>query len=108
MAKLKYQTPTGMHDVLPQDQIYFQKISKTIEKFFDFYGFERIDTPILESAELFNRSVGINTDIVEKEMYILKTREGKDPLALRPEGTAPIMRAYLEHGFNTYPQPVKL
>lgn len=108
MAKIKYQTPTGMHDVLPQDQIYFQKISRTIEKTFDFYGFEKIDTPILESAELFNRSVGINTDIVEKEMYILKTKEGKDPLALRPEGTAPIMRAYLEHGFNTYPQPVKL
>jgi histidyl-tRNA synthetase len=108
MAKIKFQTPSGMHDVLPQDQIYFQKIYKTIEKTFDFYGFEKIDTPILENADLFSRSVGVNTDIVEKEMYILRTKEGKDALALRPEGTAPIMRAYLEHGLNTYPQPIKL
>ncbi len=97
-----------MHDVLPQDQIYFQKVYRVIEKMFDFYGFEKIDTPILESADLFSRTIGPNTDIVEKEMYILRTREGKEALALRPEGTAPIMRAYLEHGFNTFPQPVKL
>jgi len=108
MAKIKFQTPTGMHDILPQDQVYFQKVYKTIEKAFDFYGFEKIDTPILENAELFSRSIGMNTDIVEKEMYILRTKEGKDALALRPEGTAPIMRAYLEHGLNTYPQPIKL
>ncbi len=108
MAKIRFQTPTGMHDILPQDQVYFQKVYKAIEKAFDFYGFEKIDTPILESAELFSRSVGVNTDIVEKEMYILRTKEGKDALALRPEGTAPIMRAYLEHGLNTYPQPIKL
>jgi len=108
MAKLKFQSPSGMHDVLPQDQIYFQKVYRVIEKMFDFYGFEKIDTPILESADLFSRTIGPNTDIVEKEMYILRTREGKEALALRPEGTAPIMRAYLEHGFNTFPQPVKL
>ena len=108
MSKIKFQSPTGMHDVLPQDQVYFQKVYKIIEKAFDFYGFEKIDTPILENADLFNRSIGVNTDIVEKEMYILRTKEGKDALALRPEGTASIMRAYLEHGFNTYPQPVKL
>jgi len=97
-----------MHDVLPQDQIYFQKVHRVIEKMFDFYGFEKIDTPLLESADLFSRTIGLNTDIVEKEMYILRTREGKEALALRPEGTAPIMRSYLEHGFNTFPQPVKL
>jgi histidyl-tRNA synthetase len=108
MSKIRFQSPSGMHDILPQDQVYFQKIYRTIEKVFDFYSFEKIDTPILESADLFNRTIGINTDIVEKEMYILRTKEGKDALALRPEGTAPIMRAYIEHGFNTYPQPVKL
>ena len=108
MAKIKFQSPSGMHDILPQDQIYFQKVHRVIEKMFDFYGFEKIDTPLLESADLFSRTIGLNTDIVEKEMYILRTREGKEALALRPEGTAPIMRAYLEHGFNTFPQPVKL
>jgi len=108
MAKLKFQSPSGMHDVLPQDQIYFQKVYRVVEKMFDFYGFEKIDTPILENADLFSRTIGQNTDIVEKEMYILRVREGKEALALRPEGTAPIMRAYLEHGFNTFPQPVKL
>ncbi len=108
MAKLKFQSPNGMHDILPQDQVYFQKVQKIIERVFDFYSFEKIDTPLLENADLFVRTVGMNTDIVEKEMYMLKTREGKETLALRPEGTAPIMRAYLEHGFNTFPQPVKL
>ncbi|MDD4409560.1 MAG: histidine--tRNA ligase [Candidatus Pacebacteria bacterium] len=107
MAKLKFQTPTGMHDILPEDQAYYQRIFETIKKFFDFYGYSRIETPILEDVELFNRSVGEGTDIVEKEMYLLKTRGG-DSLALRPEGTAPVMRAYFQNGMVSLPQPVKL
>lgn len=108
MAKLKFQTPTGMHDILPEEQLFYTEVFDKAKEVFEFYDFGRIETPILEDANLFSRSVGQYTDIVEKEMYSFKTKGGKDILALRPEGTAPIMRAYLENGLNTYPQPVKL
>ena len=107
MAKPKFQSPTGTHDILPQNQAYYDKIYKTVKDIVSFYDFGKIDTPILEDANLFIRSVGENTDIVEKEMFILKTK-GKDYLALRPEGTAPIMRAYIENGLLSLPQPVRL
>lgn len=107
MAKPKFQSPTGTHDILPQNQAYYDKIYKTVKDIVSFYDFGKIDTPILEDANLFIRSVGENTDIVEKEMFILKTK-GKDYLALRPEGTAPIMRAYIENGLLSFPQPVRL
>jgi len=107
MKKAKFQSPTGMHDILPEDQKYFQKIYKVVEDIADFYDFQKIDTPILEETELFSRGVGLNTDIVEKEMYSLKTKGG-DYLSLRPEGTAPVARAYIEHGMFNLPQPVKL
>jgi len=107
MAKPKFQSPTGTHDILPQNQAYYDKIYKTVKNIVSFYDFEKIDTPILEDFNLFVRSVGENTDIVEKEMFTLKTK-GKDYLALRPEGTAPIMRAYIENGFLSLPQPVRL
>lgn len=107
MAKPKFQSPTGTHDILPQNQAYYDKIYKTVKGIVSFYDFGKIDTPILEDANLFIRSVGENTDIVEKEMFILKTK-GKDYLALRPEGTAPIMRAYIENGLLSLPQPVRL
>jgi histidyl-tRNA synthetase len=71
------------------------------------YGYQRLDTPAFEDASLFNRSVGQGTDIVEKEMYLFQDRAGNS-LALRPEGTAPVCRAYLEHGMQNRPQPVKL
>lgn len=96
-----------MHDILPDEYVYFQKIARTVEGIAQFYGFQRIDTPIVEDAELFSRGVGLSTDIVEKQMYFLRTRGG-DLLALRPEGTAPVMRAYLQHGMFNFPQPVKL
>lgn len=107
MAKPKFQSPTGTHDILPQNQAYYDKIYKVVKDIANFYDFGKIDTPILEDANLFIRSVGENTDIVEKEMFILKTK-GKDYLALRPEGTAPIMRAYIENGLLSLPQPVRL
>ena len=107
MAKPKFQTPTGMHDILPHNQPYYDKIYETVKRISSFYDFEKIDTPILEDLNLFIRSVGENTDIVEKEMFTLKTK-GKDLLALRPEGTAPIMRSYIENGFLSLPQPVRL
>ena len=107
MKKVKIQSPTGMHDILFEDQKYFQKINKTVQDMAEFYDFQKIDTPILEDAELFSRGVGLATDIVEKEMYTLKTKGG-DCLALRPEGTAPVARSYIENGMFNLPQPVKL
>ncbi len=104
--KNKFQAPTGMHDILPQDQPYYQKLYSTAEAIIDFYGFKRIDTPILEDAELFSKGVGLSTDIVEKQMYTLRTRGG-DFLALRPEFTAGTTRSYIEHGMFNLPQPLK-
>lgn len=104
--KLKFQTPTGMHDVLPEDQKYFQKIYKVVKDISEFYSFKKIDTPIVESSELFEKGTGLSTDIVGKQMYTFRTRGG-DYLTLRPEGTPPIVRAYIEHGMQNFPQPIK-
>ena len=71
------------------------------------FGFGRIDTPAFEDSNLFIRSVGEGTDIVEKEMYTFDDRGG-DSVTLRPEGTAPVCRAYLEHGMHNLPQPVRM
>jgi histidyl-tRNA synthetase len=107
MSKLKYQTLTGMHDVLPEDQVYFKRINKVVESVANYYSFEKIETPILEFAEVFQKAVGDDTDIVGKEMYTFRTKGG-DLVCLRPEGTAAVMRSYLEHGMHNLPQPVKL
>lgn len=105
--KKGYQTPTGMHDVLPYDQQYFQKIYNICENIVNFYGFQKIETPIVETAELFSKGIGLATDIVEKQMYVFRTKGG-DWLTLRPEGTAPVVRAFIEHGMQSLPKPVKL
>ena len=107
MKKNNYQSPSGMHDILPEDQKYFKRIYDIINEIADFYGFGKIDTPMLEDADLFSRGVGESTDIVKKEMFTLKTKGG-DSLALRPEWTTPIARAYIEHGMHNRPQPLKL
>jgi histidyl-tRNA synthetase len=108
MSKPKFQNPQGMHDILPEDQPYYDAVFQAVKEVFDFYHFKKIDTPIVESADLFSRGVGQGTDIVQKEMYTFKTKGGKDIFTLRPEGTAPIVRAYLQHGFQSLPQPIKL
>ncbi|MCL0056735.1 histidine--tRNA ligase [Dehalococcoidia bacterium] len=107
MKKPKFQRPTGMHDILPQDQKYFQNIYNTCKRVADFYGFRKIDTPILEETELFIKGTGTTTDIVQKQMYNFKIRGG-DCLTLRPEFTPGIIRAYIEHGMQNLVQPVKL
>ena len=107
MSRARFQKPTGMHDIFGDDNKYYEKIEEASLNIANFYNFEKITTPILEDAELFIRSVGGETDIVEKEMYTLKTK-GKDVLALRPEGTAPVMRAFIEHGMQFMPTPMKL
>ncbi|MBI5079138.1 histidine--tRNA ligase [Candidatus Wolfebacteria bacterium] len=106
--KVLFQSPKGMHDVfLPEDQYLWEKTKEAVKKIADFYGYSRIDAPILEFAEVFENSAGATSDIVEKQMFIFKTRGG-DRLALRPEGTAGIMRAYFQHGLSSLPQPLKL
>ena len=96
-----------MHDILPEEQKYWRYILKKSASLADDYNFDKIDTPVLEQTELFIRSAGIGTDVVDKELYSLKTKGGDD-LTLRPEGTASIVRAYLENGMNVRPHPVKL
>lgn len=100
-------TPKGMHDILPADQIWWDRVHDSVIRAAGFYRFNRIETPILESASLFERGIGQGTDIIEKEMYILKTKGG-DALVLRPEGTASVMRAYLQHSLGRLGQPQKL
>ncbi len=106
-AKNAFQTLRGMKDILPAEQKYWNFIYDKVKKLALDYGFERIDTPILESVNLFTRSVGKQTDIVEKEMFDFKDRGGEN-ICLRPEATASIARAYMQHGMVNLPQPVKL
>jgi len=92
---------------LPEDQAYYDKIYRTTNDIARFYGFGKIETPIVEDAALFEKGTGSTTDIVEKQMYTLKTKGG-DALALRPEFTPGIVRSYIQHGMIALPQPVKL
>ncbi len=107
MKRPRFQSPTGMHDILPEDQKYLKVINNKIEEIAGFYGFAKIDTPFVEQAELFSKGLGFSTDVVQKQMYSFRTKGG-DLLTLRPEGTAPVVRAYIENGMFNLPQPVKL
>ena len=102
-----FQAPRGTTDLLPAEQRYWRYIESKAVELAQRYGFGRIDTPVFEDSDLFVRSVGEGTDIVEKEMYTFEDRGG-DSVTLRPEGTAPVCRAYLEHGMHNLPQPVRL
>jgi histidyl-tRNA synthetase len=102
-----YRRPRGTADVLPEEQRYWRHIEAIAAEQCRRYGYQRIDTPVFEDAGLFTRAVGAGTDIVEKETYTFQDRGG-DSLTLRPEGTAPVCRAYLEHGMFNLPQPVRL
>jgi len=102
-----YKAPRGTADILPEEQKYWRFIESRAVSLCRLYGYQRLDTPSFEDAQLFTRSIGEGTDIVTKEMYTFEDRSG-NILALRPEGTAPVCRAYLEHGMDNLPQPVKL
>ena len=102
-----FKAPRGTADILPEEQVYWRHIEGKAEDIARLYGYGRIDTPTFEDASLFARSVGEGTDIVNKEMYLFKDRSDNE-LSLRPEGTASVCRAYLEHGMDNLPQPVKL
>jgi histidyl-tRNA synthetase len=102
----RFQAPRGTHDVLPSEQPLWQHVVRTAEEVSRLYGYGRIQTPGFEDTELFARTSGGGSDIVQKEMYTFEDR-GSRSLTLRPEGTAPNARAYLEHGLHREPQPVK-
>src|SRR5215468_1009965 len=102
----KFQAPRGTHDVLPRDHLWWRVI-RTIEEQCAQYGWSRVSTPGFEDTALFERTAGPGSDVVQKQMYTFIDR-GDRSLTLRPEGTAPIARAYLEHGLHREAQPVKL
>jgi histidyl-tRNA synthetase len=101
----KFQAPRGTHDVLPRDRLWWRVI-RTIDEQCAQYGWSRISTPGFEDTALFERTAGEASDVVHKEMYTFEDRSGRS-VTLRPEGTAPIARAYVEHGLGQEPQPVK-
>lgn len=100
--------PRGMHDALPSEQKYWEYVTETAKIVLQGWDWQKIDTPILEETKLFVRSLGAETDIVSKELFELKTRGGGAQYSLRPEGTAPVARSYIEHGMRSWPKPVKL
>jgi histidyl-tRNA synthetase len=103
----RFEAPRGTHDVLPADQPTWQRLTGELERLCALYGYRRIQTPVFEDTELFARTSGAGSDVVQKEMYTFVDRSGRS-LTLRPEATAPIVRAYLQHGLHREPQPQKL
>jgi histidyl-tRNA synthetase len=104
---VRFEAPRGTHDILPSEQPQWQRVLGEAERLCALYGYRRIVTPGFEDTELFVRTSGQGSDVVQKEMYTFQDRGGRS-LTLRPEATAPICRAYLEHGMHREPQPVKL
>ncbi|MEK7115227.1 MAG: histidine--tRNA ligase [Patescibacteria group bacterium] len=105
--KPTFQSVKGMHDILPQEQPYWDKVRKAAKDIADYYNFSRIDTPIVERAELFERTSGESSEVVERQMFVFKDKDD-NRLALRPEGTAPVARAYVQNGLSRLPHPLKL
>src|SRR6187549_1018874 len=107
MARSSYQAPRGTFDVLPAQKRLRRRVESVAITILSRAGYEPIATPIFEDTDLFERGVGRSTDVVQKEMFTFEDKGGRS-LTLRPEGTAPICRAYLEHGMHKLAQPVKL
>jgi histidyl-tRNA synthetase len=103
----KFAAPRGTADILPEEARYWRYVLQAAERVCERFGYRRIDTPMFEHAGVYLRTAGEGTDVVDKEMYVFEDR-GEDVLALRPEGTAGIVRAYIEHGMASLPQPVRL
>jgi len=106
-SELSYRAPRGTSDILPQEQGYWSYVEQRAQAICQLHGYQRIETPVFEDTRLFVRSIGEETDIVAKEMYTFPDRSGA-MMTLRPEGTAPVCRAYIEHGMHNLPQPVRL
>jgi histidyl-tRNA synthetase len=104
---VKLEAPRGTHDVLAKDWPHWETIVRTAEAVCSTYGYRPITTPVFEDTDLFKRTSGAGSDVVQKEMYTFEDRAERS-LTLRPEATAPICRAYVEHGMHREPQPVKV
>jgi histidyl-tRNA synthetase len=102
-----HKAPRGTFDILPQEHAYWKYVEEKATSLCQLYGYQPLSTPVFEDAQIFTKTVAGGTDIVDKEMYIFEDKSGQE-LALRAEGTAPVCRAYLEHGLFNLPQPVKL
>jgi histidyl-tRNA synthetase len=107
MTVAKIERPRGTHDVVPSEQPSWRLVVDEAELLCGLYGYRPIVTPVFEDTALFERTSGAGSDVVQKEMYTFEDRGGRS-LTLRAEATAPICRAYLEHGMHRDPQPVKL
>ena len=103
---MTFEAPRGTHDILPAEQPRWEAVIRLAEEVSSTFGYGRIATPGFEDTELFARTSGTGSDIVQKEMYTFEDRGGRS-LALRPEGTASVCRAYVEHGLHRGPQPFK-
>ncbi|MDD5055028.1 MAG: histidine--tRNA ligase [Candidatus Peribacteraceae bacterium] len=113
MSEPKYRSPKGVHDVLPEDHQYMTYVKKAIRHRARQAGYKRIDPPLFEDRAVFERGIGEHTDVVEKELFTVGRKGAEDDagnkqFALRPEFTAGICRAYIEHGMQELPQPVEL
>jgi histidyl-tRNA synthetase len=104
---VKFEAPRGTHDILPSEQPRWRRAIEEVVRLTALYGYRRIDTPAFEDTELFARTSGQGSDVVQKEMYTFEDRGGRS-LTLRPEATAPIARAYAQHGLHREPQPQKM
>jgi histidyl-tRNA synthetase len=104
---VKIERPRGTHDILPSEQPLWRRVTGEMERLATLYGYRPIQTPVFEDTDLFLRTSGQGSDVVQKEMYTFSDRSDRS-LTLRPEGTAPIARAYVEHGLHREPQPQKL
>src|ERR1700757_351782 len=105
--KKKFQAIKGTRDLLPPETELWNRVEQTAREVFGTFGFGEIRPPIFEPTELFARSIGMDTDVVGKEMYSFEDRD-ETSVSLRPEATASVCRAYIEHGMHALPQPVKL
>lgn len=105
-SSIKLTAPKGTHDILPEEVVHWQAIEHLAHQVFQCAGYQEIRTPIFEATALFERGVGETTDVVNKEMYSFEKEERS--LTLRPENTAGVVRAYIEHGMSRWPKPVKL
>lgn len=101
------QKPKGTKDILPQDSYLWQCLEEKVKEILRIYGYEEIRVPVFETTELFERGVGDTTDVVQKEMYTFEDKGGRS-ITLRPEGTAGVVRAYIENGMASLPSPVKM
>ena len=106
-VKLVFQSPRGMADILPQDQSLWRTVLEKAREIAEFYNFSKIETPLIESTDLFVRTIGEATEVVEKQMFSFRTRGG-DNLTIRPEGTAPVARAFIQNGLASLGLPAKL